>query len=122
MKNLLVFTLAITLVAFISCKKQDDNPTYDVCDSRRKTVMTATNWTGYLGYYNDLRKWAVNVYIPNTTDGIRTCILCTDIPDSLKNLGQVVTFSGDLKASDGSPAPTRGGQEIYYVTPINLHQ
>ncbi len=59
--------------------------------------MTATNLSGPIGYYNDIRKWAVNVPIQNTIDGLRTCIICTDIPDSLKTIGKIVTFSGDLK-------------------------
>lgn len=113
----------LVLTIFFGCKKPKVNTCeYDMCDSRRKTVMTATNWSGTLGYYNDLRKWAVNVPIPNTIDGLRTCIICTDISDDLKTVGKVVTFSGDLKESCGTPKPELGGQEIYFVNPINLRQ
>lgn len=82
--------------------------------------MNAANWSGTLGYYNNLRKWAVNVPIPNSIDGLRTCIICTDIPDSLKTMGRIVTFSGALKESCNNPAPDLRGQEIYFVNPINL--
>jgi hypothetical protein len=79
--------------------------------------MTADNWTGTLGYYNDIRKWAVNIPIPNTTDGLRTCIICSDIPDNLKTIGRSVTISGELKESCNNPSPEIGGQEIYYINP-----
>lgn len=82
--------------------------------------MTATNWSGTLGYYNDLGKWSVNVSIPNTMDGLRTCIVCTDIPDSLKYIGRIINFSGDLKESCGIPKPELRGQEIYYVNPKSI--
>ena len=84
--------------------------------------MTAVDWIGTIGYYNDLRKWAVNVHIPNTIDGIRTCIICSDIPDSLKVIGGTLKFSGDLKESCGNPKPEIRGQEIYYVNPIKIER
>lgn len=105
----------------LSCKKPKVNTCeYDMCDSRRKTIMTATNWSGPLGYYNDIRKWAVNVPIQNTIDGLRTCIICTDIPDSLKTIGKIVTFSGDLKESCCNPKPELRGQEIYFVNATTI--
>lgn len=115
-----IFILLI-LVSGLACEKSKVN-TYelDMCDARRKTVMTATNWSGPLGYYNDIQKWAVNVSIPNTIDGLRTCIICVDIPDSLKTIGRVVTFSGELKESYNNPKPELGGQEIYFVNPTKL--
>lgn len=119
MKQILFILIGFLLLN--SCKKQKvDTCSFDNCDARRKTVMTATNWSGPLGYYNDLRKWAVNVAIPNSIDGLRTCIICTDIPDSLKSIGRIVTFSGGLKESCDNPKPELRGQEIYFVTPINL--
>jgi hypothetical protein len=114
------YFLFLALTLGFSCKKDKDTCQYDSCDSRRRTVMTATNWSGRLGYFNDLRKWAVNVSIPNTTDGLRTCIICSDIPDSLKVIGKMVTFSGDLKESCGNPSPQLGGQEMYFVNPSQI--
>lgn len=107
-------------VLFLGCKKNLNTCELDMCDSRRKTIMTATNWSGPLGYYNNLRKWAVNVPIPNSIDGLRTCIICIDIPDSLKTMGRIVTFSGDLKESCNKPTPDLRGQEIYFVNPTKL--
>lgn len=104
----------------LSCKKKINTCELDMCDARRKTIMTATNWSGPLGYYNNLRKWAVNVPIPNTIDGLRTCIICVDIPDSLKTMGRIVTFSGELKESCDNPRPELRGQEIYFVNPTKL--
>lgn len=91
-----------------------------MCDARRKTIMTATNWSGTLGSYNDLRKWAINVPVPNTIDGLITCIICVDIPDNLKTIGRIVTFSGELKESCNNPRPNIVGQENYFVNPTRL--
>jgi hypothetical protein len=110
----------LTAIFLFGCKKTDTCE-LDICDSQRKTIISATNWSGTLGYYNDLRKWAVNVPIPNTIDGLRTCIICIDIPDSLKTLGRIVTFSGELKESCNNPKPELRGQEIYFVNPTTLH-
>ena len=114
-------SILLILVLGLACRKSKVNTCeLDMCDARRKTVMTATNWSGPLGYYNNIRKWAVNVSIPNTIDGLRTCIICVDIPDSLKTIGRVVTFSGELKESCNNPKPELGGQEIYFVNPTKL--
>ena len=116
-----VLILLIIGTCSLSCKKTRVNTCeYDMCDLRRKTIMTATNWSGRLGYYNDIRKWAVNVPIQNTIDGMRTCIICSDIPDSLKTIGKIVTFSGDLKESCDNPKAQLGGQEIYFVNPTYI--
>ena len=114
-------SLILILALLFGCKKNKISTCeLDMCDARRKTIMTATNWSGPLGYYNDLRKWAVNVSIPNTIDGLRTCIICVDIPDSLKTIGRIVTFSGELKESCNNPKPELRGQEIYFVNPTKL--
>ena len=119
-------TLVVTLFTFLiltSCKKNrvDVNTCeYEACDSRRKTVAVASNWRGQLGYYNDLRKWAVNYHLPGTYDSTMTCIICTDIPDSLKTIGTTVSVSGEIKEGCGSPSPTFYGQGIFYVNPTKL--
>lgn len=118
MKICIWIYLSVSLL--LGCKKDINTCELDICDVRRKTVMTAINWSGPLGYYNDLRKWAVNVPIPNTIDGLRTCIICVDIPDSLKTIGRIVTFSGELKESCNNPKPDLRGQEIYFVNPTKL--
>ena len=121
MKN--IFLIIIVLFILISCKKSSseiDSCSYDSCDPKRKTVLLASDWRGTLGYYNDIRKWAVNVSIPNTIDGVRTCIICSDIPDSLKVMGSFVTFSGELKESCNNPKPELRGQEIYFVNPTKI--
>lgn len=113
-------SINLLVVLFIGCIKKVNTCELDMCDNQRKTVMIATNWSGPLGYYNNLRKWAINVPIPNTIDGLRTCIICIDIPDSLKTMGRIVTFSGNLKESCNNPVPELRGQEIYFVNPTKL--
>ena len=118
-----IFSIAIIFILLSSnaCKKnQQSSCDFDMCDSRRNTVLIATNWSGSLGYYNDFRKWAINVSIPNSIDGIRTCIICGNIPDSLKKIGRIVTFSGELKENCNDVKPIFGGQEIYFVNPTYL--
>ena len=113
--------IILMILSLVSCKKS--KPTsceLDSCDPKRTTIYTASLWIGYLGYYNDIRKWAINYQIPNTIDGVRTCIICRDIPDSLKSIGRQVTFSGDLKESCNNPIPQLGHQEIYYINPTIL--
>lgn len=116
-----LFTLFFFFLLF-SCKKDKDKTSCELgmCDKQRKTIDIATNWTGTLGYYNDIRKWAVNVAVLNTIDSIRTCIICTDIPDSLKTIGKFVTFSGELKESCSDPKPELHGQGIFFITPTNI--
>ncbi len=123
MKIYILIAVFLFLNIMNSCRKTTtliNTCTLDSCDPKRKTVLTANDWRGTLGYYNDLRKWAVNVSIPNTIDGIRTCIICTDIPDSLKSIGRFITFSGELKESCDNPKIELHGQEIYFVTPTSL--
>ncbi len=104
-----------------SCKKNHVNTcSYDSCDPKRNTIAVATNWVGTLSYYNDLRKWAVNVHIQGTYDSTMTCIFCTDIPDRLKNVGHTIVFSGDIKEGCGNPKITFYGQGIFYVNPTNI--
>lgn len=124
MKKLLTctfFAFAILLQSN-SCKKNNCANTceFDGCDSRRATVITATNWTGQLGYYNDLRKWAVNYHLPGTYDSTMTCIICVDIPDSLKTIGKMVVFSGDIKEGCDNPKRSFYGQGIFYINPTKL--
>jgi hypothetical protein len=113
----------LLLISAISCKKTKgkiDTCVYDSCDPNRKTYLIANDLQGRLGYFNDLRKWAVNVNVPNTYDSVLVCILCKDIPDSLKTIGRVVTFSGEIKEGCGNPKPSFYGQGIYYVTHTKL--
>ena len=124
MKTIYFLSLSILLILTItnsSCKKNKKiNCDLEACDSRRITIITANNWSGQLGYFNDLRKWAINYHVPNTIDSTLTCIICVDIADSLKQLGKTVTFSGDIKDGCGSPKPDLHGQGIYYINPTKL--
>ena len=124
MKKLLIpflFVLTILLQSN-SCKKNETTNAceLDGCDPRRHTVATASDWSGQLGYYNDLRKWAVNYHIPGTYDSTMTCIICVDIPDSLKSIGKLVVFSGEIKEGCDNPKPTFYGQGIFYINPTKL--
>ncbi|MCB9034391.1 MAG: hypothetical protein H6553_11170 [Chitinophagales bacterium] len=118
-KLILIQSLAFLLFAFCD-RNETDSCDYDMCNPNRSTILVAENWTGYLSYYNDLNKWAANIHIQGTIDGIRTCIICSDIPDSLKIIGKTVVISGELKESCDTPTPVLGGQEIYFINPTKL--
>jgi hypothetical protein len=104
---------------FASCNKTKTT-TCEACDEVKNTVFIATDWYGKMSYNNDLNKWAVNVHIPNTIDGLRVCILCSDIPDSLKVIGKTAIFSGDVKETCATTTPQIGGQENYSVRPSKI--
>lgn len=124
MKIVSIFLLSAFIILTTtnsSCKKcKQSNCDFDACDSRRTTILTATNWSGQLGYFTDQNKWAINYHLPNTIDSTLTCIICVDIADSLKQVGRVVIFSGDIKDGCGSPKPDLHGQGIFYINPTNL--
>jgi hypothetical protein len=80
----------------IACKKTKTPSGCNPCEAAKNTVYFAIDWTGPIAYNSDLKKWVVNVRIPNTIDGQRTCIICTEIPDSLKSSGKIVIFSGEV--------------------------
>ncbi len=102
------------------CIKDSHAREGDICDTNRRTVTTANDLTGRLGYNNELEKWVINAPIPGTIDGLRTCIICGDIPSDLKIPGLSIVFSGELKESNGYPKSQLGGQEIYYVRPTKI--
>lgn len=121
MRMLFLAAIATSLLLLSSCKKDKfKSCDFDACDDRRATIFTAQNWTGTLGYYNDLRQWAVNYSVPNTIDSVLTCIICGDIPDSLKQIGTRVMFSGKIKDGCGSPKPSFYGQGVFYIKPTML--
>lgn len=121
MRVIFLAGLAIFVFSMSSCKKDNQNNCdFDACDDRLATIFTADNWSGTLGYYNDRRQWAVNYSVPNTIDSVLTCIICADIPDSLKQIGKTVVFSGKIKDGCGSPKPEFYGQGIFYIKPTML--
>ena len=124
MKKLHLAAFFLIALAVFSCKKKEidtsDTSKLDNCDPKRKTILVATEWIGTLGYDNEMRKWTVNTQIQGTYDGMRTALICVDIPDDFKRLNNLVIFSGELKESNGTPAPKLGGQEIYYINPTKL--
>lgn len=114
---LTLLSIIIITISLFACNKSDQNlPVDNPCSNSQPVVMTANNWIGTMAFNNSIRKWAVNVPIPNTIDGLRTCLICGDLPDSLKINGKLVTVSGQLKDSNNNPKPEIGGQTIYYIT------
>ena len=119
-KFYLLCSMAALVIAMPGCIKKSSASDSEICDINRTTILVATDLVGQVGYNKEMAKWVINVSIPGTYDGVRTCIVCGDIPGDLKIQGLSVVFSGDLKDSNGYPRPQLGGQEIYYVRPAEI--
>jgi cytochrome c-type biogenesis protein CcmE len=112
-----LFLVVIITTSLFACNRSDEYlPLNNPCNNSHPIVMTANNWIGRMSYNNSVEKWAVNVPILNTIDGLRTCIICGNLPDSFKVNGKQVTISGQLKDGNNNPKPEIGGQVIYYIT------
>jgi hypothetical protein len=123
MKQCFLKTIIVVVISCIlmSCNKtKTTTSTCDSCDAVKNTVYFALDWVGQIGYNNEFKKWTVNVRIPYSLDGTSTCILCTDIPDSLKVVGKIATFSGELKETCAIVTPQIGGQEVYSIKPSKI--
>ena len=117
----LLFTSLLIGTTFFSCTKSKTNScNLDACDQNRKTMLTISNESGRMFYYDEVKKWSVNIHTPGTIDEIKTCIICGVFPDSLKVENKLVVLSGALKESCDQPKALIGGQQIFYVKPTSL--
>lgn len=109
------------IIILFGCKKtKADSCAYDGCDSRRKTILVANNSEGYMSINNATGKWAVNLRVDGTIDGIRCCIICTNINDSLKIIGKSVIFTGEIKEGCNYPKSDVPFADIYYISPTKI--
>lgn len=113
-------SLLIGSLLFSCTKSKTDSCSLGACDQNRKTLLTISNETGNMFYYDEVKSWAVNIHTPGTIDDIKTCILCGDFADSLKVKNKLVVLSGALKESCDKPAALLGGQQIFYVQPTSI--
>jgi len=114
--------ILVTACQLTSCIKDAGAATGEICDTNRSTLLKADNLEGRMEFNYEANHWTVNVSIPGTIDGLRTCIICGELPASLKQPGLKVMFSGELKESNGYPRPQLGGQVIYYVRPTSINK
>ena len=93
----------------------------DICSNVRTTKQTATNQEGVMGIYinNNDRRWMINVV--NDLGAIvgTTCIICGDIPDSLKVMTKRVVFSAELKDACGI-ADNEVDRKFFIITPSSI--
>jgi hypothetical protein len=115
----IILKLICSSILITSCNKTKTT-TCDSCDQVKNTVFFALDWKGVMSYESDLNKWSVNVHIPNTIDGLRVCVLCSEIPDSLKVIGKQAVFSGAIKETCAKTKIQIGGQETYSVSPSKI--
>ena len=74
-----------------------------------------------MGIYinNNDRRWMINVF-NNPGSGLKmTCIICGDIPDSLKVMTKRVVFSAELKDACGI-ADNEVDRKFFIITPSSI--
>jgi hypothetical protein len=93
----------------------------DVCSPERKTLETVTNQEGIMGISinNNDRRWMINLFDNVGNEPRKTCIICGDIPDSLKQMNKRVVFSGELKEASGYIDDT-DNIKYFIVTPNSI--
>jgi hypothetical protein len=114
-----LFTLLFIflLSALCSCRKII-SCNADICNSKRKKLETVTNQKGIMGISinNNDRRWMINVFDEYGLSAVKSCIICGDIPDSLKQMNKQVVFSGELKDACGYYDNTENNK-YFIVTP-----
>ena len=65
---------------------------------------------------NNGRRWMINVFDDRSSGVIKTCIICGDIPDSLKLMNKQIEFSGALKDACGFVDSGDEMKFFYYYT------
>ena len=120
MKKLQLLTIILLAMFQFQCKKIT-SCNADICSNTRTTKQTATNEEGVMGIFvnGDDRRWMINVF-NNPGSGVRmTCIICGDIPDSLKVMTKRVVFSGELKDACGI-ADNEDDRKFFIITPSSI--
>lgn len=120
MKKLDLFPIILLAMSQLQCKKIN-SCNADICSSKRITKQTVTNQEGVMGTYlnNNDRRWMINLINNPGSDFRTTCIICGDIPDSLKVMTKRVVFSGELKDACGV-ADNDVDQKFFIITPSSI--
>jgi hypothetical protein len=117
-KYIFLFLGSFAFIHF--CCKKTDACKEDICSANRITKKSFTNQAGIMGTFttNTESRWMINVF--NGGPGpVATCIICGDIPDSLKIMNKQVVFSGDLKDACGIVDPEEENR-FYIVRPTEI--
>jgi len=114
------FFSVLFLLFLPSCKKIKScnaNP----CSSERITKEIVTDQKGIMGVFmqNNDRRWMINVFEDMSQGVIKTCIICGDIPDSLKLMNKQVVFSGELKDACGY-VDAEDQKRFFIITPTAI--
>ena len=68
---------------------------------------------------NNNRRWMINVFNDSGGGLKMTCIICGDIPDSLKLMNKKVIFSGELKDACGI-VDSNEESKYFIITPSSI--
>lgn len=120
MKRLYLYILLLFSICQLQCKKII-SCSEEVCSSKRITKQTVTNQEGVMGRFtnNNENRWMINVF-DDAGFGLKmTCIICGDIPDSLKVMSKKVIFSGELKDACGV-VDSNEESKFFVITPSSI--
>lgn len=115
-----LFTILLFAMFQLQCKKIA-SCNAEICSSQRTTKQTVTNQEGLMGTFtnNSDRRWMINVFNDSGLGLKMTCIICGDIPDSLKLMNKKVIFSGELKDACGV-VDSNEESKFFIITPSSI--
>ncbi|UOQ77324.1 hypothetical protein MUN84_00935 [Hymenobacter sp. 5516J-16] len=114
MKQILPYLLAGTIcLGGGSCKKEDETA-QAACKAKSDVLMRADKWKGRVVFDSVLQAYVVSYFVPGSIDSVYDGIVCA-LPAELRQVGQLVTFSGQYRAYTGPANPQFGGQQYFYL-------
>ena len=116
-KCIAFFALLAICITNFNCKKDEENID-SFCSISRNNFSVLNNKEGMIVYSNKYNRYAVNLTVnsPNNIDTQIIGFVC-NLSEELKNIGLLVTVSGDLKTfnPDENMTPEIGGQSLYFL-------
>lgn len=116
MKTVIVLSIFLALTS-VSCDNESQNLGCDpVCDPLRTTIKKVTDKEGRIGYSQEEDKWLIIASTYSVSyDSQDLGIVCGDLKEEFKQVGQKVKFSGAYKEKCGNNKGPIAGQTYYYL-------
>lgn len=114
MKSIIV-TSAFLALTFVKCNS-DNTGCNPACDPARKTVKEVIDKLGRVDYNQEEDKWLIIASSsPVSYDSQDLGIVCSDLDEEFKQVGNTVRFSGEYKEKCGDNKGSFPGQTYYYL-------
>ena len=120
MKTTLILSAILITGLIVSCKEDGNTCEYEGCDSRRQTVKVAHEVRGRISVlsseYPEVWVIVAEGIIGQSGpifDGPDVVVAC-NLPDTLKEEGLTVVFSGELKSVCDDFGPPNSSSVVYY--------